>query len=103
MMQARLSPSPTAPNGIAAWLIGDLSAQLVLDMCADNVIEGRLRLESKIARSLCIEPLGPSGNDSLDKIVRRAANARGHLVACDTAQRVDLFATVHDTPGIARL
>src|SRR5215831_19146050 len=87
-----VEPSPTAPNDIAAWLIGDFSAQLVLDMCADNVIKGRLRLESEIARSLCIEPLGPSRNDSLDKIVRCAANARGHFVACDTSQFEYLFA-----------
>jgi hypothetical protein len=84
-MQARLGPGPMAPNGIAAWLIGDFSAQLVLDMCADNVIKRHLRLESEIARSLCVEPLGPTGNDSLDKFVRCAANARGDFVACDTA------------------
>jgi len=54
-------------------------------MRADNIIKGRLRFESEIARSLCIEPLGPTGNDSLDKFVRCAANARGHFVARDTA------------------
>src|SRR5215475_10122404 len=91
-MQARLSRGPMARNGLAAWLSGDFSAQLVVDMCADNVIKGRLRLESEIARSLCIKPLGPTGNDSLNKFVRCAANARGHFVACDTAQRVNLFA-----------
>src|SRR5262249_49932229 len=77
--------APMTSNGIAAWLIGDFPTQLVLDMCADDVIKGRLRLESEIARPLCVEPLGPTGNDSLDKFVRWAANARGHFVARDTA------------------
>src|SRR4029078_2249770 len=36
--------------------------------------------------------LGPPGDDSLDQLIGRPANTRGHLVACNTAKRIDLFA-----------
>ena len=85
MMQARLSPSPTTSNGTAAYLICNFPAQLVLDVRADNIIKACFGLESEIACTLGVEPLSPTGNDSLDKLVRRAADARGHLVTCDTA------------------
>lgn len=61
-------------------------------MRSDDGIKRGLGLESKIASTLCIKPLGPAGNNTLDKLVRFTADTRDNLVASDAAERVDLLA-----------
>src|SRR5262249_20436851 len=69
----------------------DLSAHLVLDMRADDVVECGLCLESEIAGALRIEALRPAGNDALDKFIRLTPDAPGDFVAGNTAQCLNLL------------
>src|SRR5215472_16216205 len=73
------------------WLINDFSAQLVLYMRTDDVVEHRFSLESELACPPGVDAFGPAGNDSLDELVRLAADARGHLVPGNTVQGLDLL------------
>jgi len=68
-------------------------------MGAHNIVERSFGLEPEVACTLGIRSLGPPGDDSLDQLIGRPANTRGHLVACNTAKRIDLFA---DRAGYAR-
>jgi hypothetical protein len=79
--------------------IGDLSAEFILDMGEDNIVNRTFSPVPKVACALGVGSLGPPGDDSLDQFIGRSANARSHLVACNTAERVDLFA---DRAGHAR-
>src|SRR4029078_3557438 len=79
--------------------VGDLSAQFVLDMGTHNIVERSFGLEPEVACTLGIRSLSPPGEYSLDQLIVRPADARGHLVACNTAKRIDLFA---DRAGYAR-
>jgi hypothetical protein len=69
----------------------DFSAQLILDMRTDDLVECGLGLESEITGALGVEALGPAGNDSLDKFVGLAPDARSDFFAGNTAQCFDLF------------
>src|SRR6478609_9431504 len=75
----------------ARRLIHYLPAQLILDMCTDNIVERSLGLKAEIPRALCIELLGPAGNNSLNKLVRCAPDARNDLLAGDAVQSLDLL------------
>ena len=68
-------------------------------MGADNIVERSFGLEPEVACALGIRSLSPSGDDSLDQLIGRPADPRGHLVAGNTAKRIDLFA---DRAGYTR-
>ena len=61
-------------------------------MRSDDVVKRGLGLKPKIASALCIKPLGPAGDNSLDKLVRFTADTRGNFVASDAAECIDLLA-----------
>jgi hypothetical protein len=69
----------------------DFPAQLILDMRTDDLVECGLGLESEITGALGVEALGPAGNDSLDKVVGFASDARSDFFAGNTAQCFDLL------------
>ena len=69
----------------------DFPAQFILDMRTDDLVKCGFGLKSEITGALRIEALGPAGNNSLDKFVRLAPDARSDFVAGNTAQCIDLF------------
>src|SRR5262245_26950023 len=71
--------------------VRNLSVQFIFDVRADNVVEAGLSLKSEVTSTLCIEPFGPAGNDALNKIIRRTADAPDDLVTGHAAQCVDLL------------
>src|SRR5690242_12449868 len=84
-------------------LIHYLSAQLILDMRTDDVVERSFGLESEIPRALCIELLGPAGNDSLNKFVGCAPDARNDRFAGDAAQSLNLLSDGAGHPGHGKI
>jgi len=69
----------------------DFPAQLILDMRTDDLVECGFGLKSEITGALRVEALGPAGNNSLDKFVGLAPDARSDFFAGNTAQCIDLF------------
>src|SRR5271155_1210766 len=71
--------------------MGDLAAQFVLDMHADDLVKRTLGGKTESARAGRIEPARPAGNDPRHQRIRLAADAGGDLIAGDPAQRGDLL------------
>src|SRR3954467_15046576 len=59
------------------------AAQLVLDMDADDLLEGVLCREAELARAARVEAARPAGNDARDDRVGLAPDALRHVVARD--------------------
>src|SRR3954464_11783739 len=67
------------------------AAQLVLDMDADDLLEGVLCREAELARAARVEAARPAGNDARDDRVGLATDALRHVVARDRTQGRDLL------------
>src|SRR5208283_2071465 len=72
--------------------LSDLSAQFVLDMRANDIVERRLHFEAERDRAARIKPARPAGDDPFDQFVRGAPDAGGDFVAGDAPQGRDLLA-----------
>src|SRR5262249_13692083 len=70
----------------------DFSAQLVLAMGTDDVLERGLDAEAERQRPARVEAARPAVDDAHDELVGLTPDARRHLVAGDAAQRRDLLA-----------
>src|SRR5579883_2711796 len=81
--------------GVASSMLCDLTAELVFDMNANDLLEIRFGLEAELAGALGLDPARPAGDDAGDRLVRLAANAACRLFAGDFAQGFDLLAHRH--------
>src|SRR5712692_1676675 len=72
--------------------LSDLSAQLVLDMRADDVIECGFDLEAERDAAARVEAARPAGDNARDQFIRRAADALGDTIAGDALERGNLLA-----------
>src|SRR5436305_11820725 len=80
---ARPTPRPASCSG------PDLAAQLVLDVGADDLLEGAVGLEAHAAGPLGVDAGRPAADDALDRRVRLPADAAHGRLAADGPQRVD--------------
>src|SRR3954447_5823384 len=88
---ARPTPRPASCSGgdLAACSGGDLAAQLVLDVGADDLLEGAVGLEAHAAGPLRVDAGRPAADDALDRGVGLPADAPHGGLAADGPQRVD--------------
>src|SRR5437868_6122862 len=81
-------------------LIGDFTAQFVVDMGAYNLVERLLGLKAERRRALGIEPFRPAGDDADDQFVRLAAGRRkptadrGLACVCRTVSATGRIASI---------
>ena len=73
-------------------LCRDCAAEFVLDMGADDLVEGCFRLEAEGNRPAGIEILRPAGDHPGYRLVGLVADQLHRLVAGDAPERLDLFA-----------
>src|SRR5579871_791010 len=91
MAALRRSPAQCARGLRMSWSSNEAAAELVVDVNANDLVEGRLRLEAERERALRIEAAGPAGDHARNQRIRLAADARGDALAGDPAQRGQLF------------
>src|SRR3954468_17363368 len=91
--------------GSRAWPASrrEPAAQLLLDMDADDLLEGVLCREAELARAARVEAARPAGNDARDDRVGLATDALRHVVARDRTQGRDLLGDGGGNPGMVRL
>src|SRR6516165_8576305 len=78
---------------------GDLAAELVLDMDADDLLEAGVGLEAELERPRGLKLARPAGDDALHERIGHAADARHHLVASHFPECRDLLADRDGEPG----
>ena len=61
-------------------------------MDANNVVERRFCLKTKVACALAIEAFRPASDNPLNKLIGFAPYACGHFVSRDATKCIDLFA-----------
>src|SRR5262249_1169358 len=71
----------------------EISAELILDVNADDVVKGVLGCgEAELARTLGLEIARPAVDNAHDESIRLALDARGDFLASNALERGDLLA-----------
>src|SRR5262249_1183625 len=84
-------PQERRVEAFGVVLAHERAAAVFVDMDAHDLVKRALGFEAELARAARLDALRPACDDARDQWVFRAANARGNLIAGDTAQRRDLL------------